>query len=171
MPIDLQINWEGLGAPAYARRFRQAALIKDFSPALRKIALVIASAIETNFEKEGRPKWTPLAESTIQKKIALGYFSPHAILVATGALWSSATDPSEYVITRDTIIAEPAPIYWIYHQRGTREMPQRIVMNLQRGDQRKIGGIFNEFIKDHLRKNGLRVRGNVTFVGGGSADF
>lgn len=169
MPIDLEVSWIGLDAPAYARRFRGAAKIEDFSPALRKIALVIAAAIETNFDEDGRPKWAPLADETIRSKLARGYFSPYSILVATGALWASATDPSEYRITRTTIVAEPAPEYWVHHQRGTRHMPQRIIMNLQRGDQRRIGGIFNEFIKDHLAANGLRVRGQVTFVGGGSA--
>lgn len=47
-------------------------------------------------------------------------------------------------------------------------MPQRVIMNLQRGDQRRVGGIFNAFILEHLANNGLKVRGvTTTVVGGG----
>lgn len=168
MAIELVLFWEGAGADTYARRFRTAAAINDFSPALKDIAVIgIAPAIRRNFDVGGRPKWTPLQEETIKKKMHLGFFSPRKILVASAAMMESATDPAEYRITTHSIIAKPGPSYWIHHQRGTPNMPQRVIMNLQVADQRKIGGIFDKFIADHLAKHGLRVKGQNTIVGGG----
>lgn len=170
MAIELIITWEGVDPPAYARRFRSAAAIDDFSPALKDIAVLgIAPAIERNFAEGGRPKWTPLSEETIKSKMRLGYSSPRTVLVATRALMESATNPANYVVTPQSIVAEPGPYYWIFHQQGTSRMPQRVIMNLQLGDQRRIGGIFDKFIANWLAKNGLKVYGQTTQVVGGSA--
>lgn len=168
MAVELIIEWEGVGAPSYARRFRRAAGgLNDFTPALRDIAtLAIAPAITRNFAEGGRPSWPPLDDETIKRKIRYGYFSPQKILVATGAMMESATDPTQYQITPLSIVAEPAPDYWIYHQVGTGHVPQRVMMNLAVADQRKIGGIFDRFIAKELQKAGLRVTGNQTVVGG-----
>jgi phage gpG-like protein len=169
MAVDVTIEWVGVGAPSYARRFRRAAVIEDFSPALRDIAVMaIAPAIMQNFASGGRPKWDPLTQETVEKKMRLGYFSPTRILVATGAMMDSATNPGNYQITNNTIIAEPGPPYWMFHQQGTRHMPQRVIMNLQIADQRKIGTIFNKFILDHLDKYGIGPRGVHSGVTGGS---
>lgn len=166
--IDLTIQWVGVDAPSYARRFRTAASIDDFSDVLKDIAYFgIAPAVQANFQNQGRPKWAPLAESTLETKVARGYFAPYRILVATGALMEDAADPENYNWGRKSIIARPSIDYWIYHQEGTPNMPQRVIMNLQRADQRKIGGMFDRFIREHLAKHGLRVHGQRTVVGGG----
>lgn len=169
MAIELIIQWQGLDAPSYARRFRTAADIRDFSPVLREIAYKgIAPAIRANFEASGRPKWAPLSEETLKSKVRKGYVAPQRILVATGALMENASDPAGYVIGPDFIRATPdLTDYWIFHQRGTTKMPQRVIMNLQRGDQRRIGGMFNNFIKEELAKHGLKTTGTSTIVGGG----
>ncbi len=168
MAIDLILQWEGVDAPEYARRFRTAAHITNFTPALKKIAtLGIAPAVTRNFSEGGRPPWDPLDAKTLRNKIREGYQSPHRILVASGALEQSATNPTNYQIDTHQITAKPGPAYWIFHQTGTSKMPQRVIMNLQIADQRVIGGIFNKFIEAHLAKNGLRVRGQKTIVGGG----
>jgi phage gpG-like protein len=169
MAIDLIIQWEGVGAPSYARRFRTAASINSFAPALRDIAVIgIAPAIERNFAEGGRPKWAPLTEQTIKTKARRGFQSPTRILVASQALMRSATNPGEYHIDTHSIVAEPGPYYWMFHQLGTPKMPQRVIMNLQIADQRRIGGIFNAFIAEHLAKHGLKVYGQMTSVVGGS---
>lgn len=170
MAIDLVLTWDGLDAAAYSRRFRTAAAIDTFYPVLKEIGAVgIAPAIRRNFEEGGRPKWAPLAEATILKKMRLNFFSPTKILVASDALMASATDPGNYVVTSHTIVAEPGPNYWTFHQSGTSKMPQRVIMNLQIADQRKIGGLFDKYIKAHLQRHGLKVMGVVTEVGGGGA--
>lgn len=168
MPVQVTVQWAGIDAPTYARRFRQAGRIGTFKPVLRKIAVVIGHAIETNFEMGGRPKWAPLAAETLANKIRLGYTSPQAILVATGDLWASATDSSSYRIGRDYIIAKPEPKYWEYHQAGTVKMPQRVIMNMQRADTRKIGGLFDAYVIEYLRKAGLRT--TVARTTGGITD-
>jgi len=167
MAIDLVIQWEGVGAPSYARRFRTAASINDFSPVLRQIAvLAIAPAIMRNFEEGGRPKWEPLQQQTIERKMRQGFHSPQRILVASGAMMDSATNAANYTISPLHIEATPGPRYWIFHQGGIPgRLPQRVMMNLQVGDQRKVGGLFDKFIADHLARHGLKVRGVVTNVG------
>ena len=47
---------------AALQRLEYAAV--DLSPAMRKIAQALLLETERNLEAEGRPKWTPLAEST-----------------------------------------------------------------------------------------------------------
>ncbi len=166
MAIDLILRWQGVPAPEYARRFRTAAHIVDFSPALREIAkLGVRPAVARNFAEGGRPPWTPLAESTIQNKIRRSL--PSRILVATTRLESWATSRSAYRITSHSLETVGGPDYWIHHQTGTPRMPQRVIFNLQIADQRIIGGIFNNFIAAHLAANGLKVRGQHTVVGGG----
>lgn len=167
--IDLIIQWQGIDAPSYARRFRSAANISDFSPVLREIAYKgIAPAVRANFESQGRPKWVPLSEETLKTKIRKGYVAPQRILVATGALMEDASDPAGYVIGPDFIRATPSVTdYWIYHQSGTTRMPQRVIMSLQRGDQRRIGGMFNKFIREELAKHGLKTTGTTSVIGGG----
>ncbi len=168
MAIDLILRWEGVPAPEYARRFRTAAHIVDFSPALIKIArLGIAPAIARNFQEGGRPKWAPLSEATVLNKMRRGLLTATRILVASGVMEDTATNPNTYRITSHSIVANPGPRYWIHHQTGTPRMPQRVIMNLQVADQRIIGGIFNKFIEEHMAANGLRVRGQHTVVGGG----
>ncbi len=168
MAIDLILRWEGVPAAEYSRRFRTAAHIADFSPALREIAIKgIAPAIARNFAEGGRPKWTPLSKATILNKMRRGLLTANTILVSSGVMERTATDPTTYRIDNRSIVANPGPDYWIHHQTGTPRMPQRVIMNLQIADQRIIGGIFNKFIAEHLAKNGLKVRGQHTVVGGG----
>ncbi|MGO1000845.1 phage virion morphogenesis protein [Lysobacter sp. CA196] len=40
----------------------------DRTPAMRKIAGTLAAETEKNFEAQGRPDWTPLAEVTLQRR-------------------------------------------------------------------------------------------------------
>lgn len=170
MAIDLILQWEGVPAPEYSRRFRTAAHIVDFSPALRKIAKFgIAPAIARNFSEGGRPRWAPLSEATVLNKMRRGLLTATRILVASGVMEDTATNPADYRIDTHSIVAKPGPDYWIHHQTGTPRMPQRVIMNLQIADQRIIGGIFNKFIEEHMAANGLRVRGQKTVVGGGGA--
>lgn len=168
MAIDLILRWQGVPAPEYSRRFRTAAHIADFSPVLKDIAVLgIAPAVTRNFEEGGRPKWTPLSDATIRNKMRRGLRTAKTILVSSGVMRDTATDPTTYRIDNRSIVATPGPHYWIHHQTGTSKMPQRVLMNLQVADQRIIGGLFNKFIAEHMAANGLSVRGQHNVIGGG----
>lgn len=47
---------------------------QDLSPLMKKIAADMKDAVYQNFEEEGRPKWKPLAKSTIRERRKLGYW-------------------------------------------------------------------------------------------------
>lgn len=57
----------------------------DLSPLMGSIANDMLDEVEENFEQQGRPKWKPLAESTIERREKLGYW-PGKILQMRGEL-------------------------------------------------------------------------------------
>lgn len=59
------------------------AKLSDLTPIYRAISQELKDAVEENFEKEGRPKWTALAKSTIRQRLRLGYW-PGKILQRRG---------------------------------------------------------------------------------------
>ena len=68
---------------------------KDMSPVMRKIAGIMADAVEENFEKEGRPeRWPPLAPSTMKQREKQGHW-PGKMLQRTGSLASSVSSESD----------------------------------------------------------------------------
>jgi len=60
----------------------------DLAPVMRQVSGIMHDAVEENFEKEGRPRWPALAESTIIQREKKGYW-PGKILQRTGTLASS----------------------------------------------------------------------------------
>lgn len=156
--IELEISWVGRDAADFARVFKVAANINDFRPALKEIGQeVIAPSVAENFKAGGRPKWQPLAQSTIERK-------GHAtILIDSGAMEQAATDASKYEITRAQLTAFPKGTpYWVYHQKGDG-VPQRVIMMLQAGDRTKVMKIFSDYMRNFLvfdpRKPGARIPG------------
>jgi len=167
--VALNITWEGRSASDFARVFDAAASIQDFRPALEEIAEeVIAPSVKENFDSGGRPDWAPLAESTVARKSRAGYSSPSAILIATGAMRAAASDPNQYRVTKDELRAAPWSIpYWVYHQSGTPNMPQRVIMMLQVADRTKVFRIFANYIRQFLIFD-PRQAGARAFSGGPS---
>lgn len=62
--------------------------LTNLSPLMREISEDMIDAVKENFEKEGRPKWKPLAKSTIAERRRLGYW-PGKILQRSGMLLRS----------------------------------------------------------------------------------
>jgi phage gpG-like protein len=115
---------------------------------------VIIPAIRENFESEGRPKWKPLADSTV---IARG--SAHPILIRTGKLFEAATDPSIWHVTPTSASVGVFPLlYGIFHTTGTqygrRVMPARPFMSLTHEDRAAIATIFSAWIEEQIQEKG-----------------
>lgn len=66
----------------------------DLTPIMKVIAGIMGDAVEENFEQQGRPKWKPLAQSTIDKRTADGHW-PGKILQVEGLLASSIEQGSD----------------------------------------------------------------------------
>jgi phage gpG-like protein len=152
MAIEVNISWDGRSAKDYSRVFAVAATIDDFRPAFEEVASeVISPSIQHNFDSGGRPRWEPLSEDTLRRKNMMGYRDPSKILVATGAMEQAATNPTNYIITKDELRAAPFGIeYWGYHQMGTTRMPQRVIMMLQAADRTKITKILADYFRQYL---------------------
>ena len=65
---------------------------KDMTRVMASISLSMLSAVEENFDKQGRPKWTPLKEATILRRIKKGKGN-NKILQISGVL-AGANTPS-----------------------------------------------------------------------------
>ena len=125
---------------------------QDMSPVFVEISKMIMESTRKNFESQGRPRrWPPLKPSTIADRVRQGY-QPGPILDRSGALKSSLTNPNDSnaiirIRPRSLQMATRDKKYSI-HQRGTRTIPQRVMMRLQRAEKRRIGRMVRTWIFD-----------------------
>ncbi len=66
----------------------------DMTPAMRVIAGILHDEVDKNFEQEGRPKWTPLAKSTVKRRESKGHW-PGKILQETGSMAASISEHAD----------------------------------------------------------------------------
>lgn len=64
--------------------------LKERVPLMKQISGIMLDDVHQNFESEGRPNWTSLAEQTIKDRKSKGYW-PGKILQRTGQLLKSIT--------------------------------------------------------------------------------
>jgi phage virion morphogenesis protein len=69
---------------------RLARRVSDLTPFFLEAEGILAESVDANFEAEGRPKWRPLAPSTIKQRAKRGH-SPGPILAVRGDLARSIT--------------------------------------------------------------------------------
>jgi len=120
---------------------------RDLTPPLKLIGLQMMKSTDKTFKEEGRPKWTDLADSTkAQRRRGPRATRKIAILQDTGQLKRSIT----YEIKKPSIVrwgpSRIAP-YGIFHQLGTRKMPQRKFIGIYPEDQRRIRQIIGKGLK------------------------
>lgn len=85
----------------------------DRRPLMGTISRLMKDEVEENFEQEGRPKWTPLAKSTIKERAKKGHW-PGQILKIKGRLVNSIIDSSD----NDRAIVGTNVKYAARHQFG-----------------------------------------------------
>lgn len=93
----------------------------DLAPLMRRLAGVMADAVEENFDQEGRPRWAPLQPRTIKARERKGHW-PGKILQLRGRLASSIV--TDYGKTQARVGTNL--IYAAIHQLGgTIKRPPR----------------------------------------------
>ena len=124
---------------------------KNLRPVFSKlIAPYLMRITRQNFSQEGRPtKWQALADATIADRMRQGY-GAGPILVRTGQLMNSLANPgAPYQILEMSAsrlrygTRDPKAIY---HQKGTRFMPQRLVLAVTQQDERVMGQMIKSYI-------------------------
>lgn len=115
---------------------------KDLTPVFDRFGrYMVEGSFQRNFDAGGRPsRWSPLSATYAkQKRKRYGH---RPLLVASGAMrggfrWDSGPKSLRIWNVRR---------YFVYHQRGTRRMPQRMMMVLQTQDK----GWFTYWLNRHL---------------------
>lgn len=98
-------------------------------------------SIMRNFAAEGRPKpWTPLSPAYAKRKRQK--YGNRPILVASGAMKRGF----RFEATPRTLRIWNLRDYYVYHQRGTRKMPQRQMLVLLRQDKAKLTWRLNRHL-------------------------
>ncbi len=96
---------------------------------MRRLADTTVDDIDTRFMTRGYGTWAPLAESTIQHKKG-----NQMVLIDTGAMMGSVTiksiQPGSLVVTVPYGGGKHNPDVPTYHQKGTKKMPQRRIIEV-----------------------------------------
>lgn len=84
-----------------------------------QITTAMAASVENNFAVEG-PNWAPLADKTIEERLAQGY-DAGPILTRSGALRRGFIKSNDQT---SATLSDPS-IYGVDHHTGTGKMPAR----------------------------------------------
>jgi phage gpG-like protein len=142
----MHISMLGKGVQQWLDRqngFADAA--NDLEPFFESFGIYMLGSIDRNFIAEGRPgRWKPLAPSTIEERIRLG-FGRGPILQRTRRLrqgFYSAAGRKSLRISNSTP-------YFKYHQQDTRRgkiIPRRIMVLMQNQDKT----VMTKILRNHL---------------------
>lgn len=183
----LEMYFEGMGIAA--RRVDKLGLdIRSFKvPLKRAVQQVVIPSIQMNFHKHGRPRWTPLASSTVDQK---GHAVP---LFLTGALRSTMKQIGIWHIDTEKALITDLPEkvwYGVIHQAGASghryksfhdevvdryvnigqsgAIPARPFAMIQPEDEEAIEQVFVEWLNERIAAAGLGGGGRITAEGGGA---
>ena len=123
--------------------------LKDMSPVMRKIAGIMHDAVEENFEKEGRPKWTPLSPATIKQRKREGKW-PGKILQRSGQLAASISEKYDSHSARVGTNKKYAAIQHFGGKAGRGHkvtIPERPFLKLDGEDYLTIKTVIMEYLK------------------------
>lgn len=126
-----------------------AGALEDMRDPLKKaITEVVIPSISKNFNDEGNPPWEDLSDETRQRRLWLGY-DEGPILQRSGSLRSAATNMSSWDVDGETAQMEsPDSPYGMFHQNGTRNMPERPFAMFQEEDLERIQEVFGDWIME-----------------------
>jgi phage virion morphogenesis protein len=132
----MQIKFDVSGLDLVVAKLEQLS-IEDSAELMEDIAMAIKLQTIERFSTETDPdgaKWAPLKPSTIARKGSSG------ILKDTGAL-------KNIVFTSGVRIAfiGAAPFYGVFHQWGTRHMPQRAFLGVNDDNMKDIENVVQAY--------------------------
>lgn len=123
--------------------------MKNMKPVMRKISSIMLDAVEENFAREGRPRWKPLAKSTIRQRTRQGTW-PGKVLQRTAA--GLAPSISEKYDANSARVGTSKPYGPIQHFGGTAgsghkvHIPARPFMTLTAKDRGAIKITLMEYL-------------------------
>jgi phage gpG-like protein len=139
----------GVAAVHLARMGKRARDVRDAS---YKVRTVFRKAEESRFRSNGAGTWQGLADSTRQRKAAMG--QDPRILRATGALYKSLTAPraSNQVDERkpDALRFGTSVPYAAFHDTG-RGVPRRQLIDLTGAERRAIEDEIAKYVASETK--------------------
>lgn len=115
--LELDLAWR----PVIAALREAVAGISNRRGLMRTVAGIMMSATEDNFERQGRPRWVDLQESTKAARKATGHW-PGPILQRSGQLAASIVEYSD----NDKAMVGSNKAYARIHQLGGKTSPHVI---------------------------------------------
>ena len=136
-----QVQFEVLGeTQVSAMLSRTTDKIHDLAPYWATVTVLLQSLVKEQFDTEGGRTggWAPLSPSYAADKARR--FGAQPILVATGKLRDSLVGGSAISrqVGNESLEFGTSVPYGIYHQKGTQNMPQRKILDLNSDDQRTL---------------------------------
>ena len=138
----ISIEIDGRQTKAILKRYKSC--VRNLEPPLRGWGNYMEQETERQFATETDPdgvRWAALAPSTLAEKRRKGY--PESILTRTGKMRRSVVSVAD---TRSVLIAVDVP-YAIFHQQGTRKMPQRRILGMNEKREQKLRKLIRVWIR------------------------
>jgi len=109
--------------------------LSDFRKPLRESSQLMLNAIDRNFTAKG----SELGKRWKTRKRSYA----HPILNKSGKMKGGFKDK----VTRSRAVIDNPVSYFPYHQLGTSQLPQRVMMRIDRQRTKQISNIFNKYVK------------------------
>jgi phage gpG-like protein len=119
---------------------------KDIRPLGRQLGRIVADSNERRYSTRGNGRWAPLAASTQARKARAGQDS--RILRATGALHNSLVHPQMNAESGTELRFGTDVPYARFADRGTRNEPQRKLMELRPSEVRETEKLVNDYVAE-----------------------
>lgn len=136
------------------------------TPLRESVRTVVIPSIDANFQAGGRPRWWPLAESTVERRLRQG--TGTRVLQETGRLRTAATQFSRWEIGTD----EAHIANWPQREKAKADthqfgnpatgkghasrIPARPFLELQEQDQMAIENVFLNWMERRARGRWVR---------------
>lgn len=152
----LIVTFTMLGDVVLARGIsRYGDAVRDFSPVWDQIRIDFHRIEEEQFSSEGARSghpWAPLSPTYEAWKTK--HFPGRSILQLTGQMWGefAVGVGMQTEITPMKLTMEPSMQRAVYHQQGTRTMPQRKVVDLTEEDKMGWIKMIHNYIYDKARE-------------------
>lgn len=124
---------------------------------------IMNDSFERNFKNQGRPKWQPLSDKTIEDRLTKG-FNRAPILTRTGNLRDEVTNMQGRVMTSINVsiiqwgidqLSSYEKVKFAAHQQGKgksgQDLPKREMVGFQAADSKKLSSSLGKFIFQHLQ--------------------
>lgn len=168
MAFELKVTWHspwGEGEQVF-RDVADALIgtLSDYSEAWQKVAAdVLAPVMAQQFETEGAAlgePWAPLLDATVKRRKRGGYPPEHPILERDGFLkrsFEEGGDDHIEDINETSMEWGSANVAAPHHQRGTKHMVARPIINMNADLRLQIVNAVNKVIQQKLRDNNFDV--------------